>query len=409
VNIYSDLRSKLGLYQTNRQDIKKEKKTNVPDIVEAAGGTVLSNDAGEFFVIEKHYGFEYNHGCCNLGHVLDMDLQSVLRVCKADGSPLHISDLVFLDTETTGLSVGAGTVAFLIGIGFFTDTGFLLRQYFMRDYDEESAVLKDLNQTLSTYKGLVTFNGKGFDWNLLQSRFVFNRQRLGMKDPVHLDLLYPSRMLWKQRLESCRLSSLEENILKVRRIDDIPGALVPGIYFKYLSHRNTPDILKVIHHNELDILSLITLLIKINSILDNPLREAKNAWDLLAVAQIFEKYKEDKSAVSCYEKCLTSVNPAVRQASLKKLAFLHKGKKDYTNSVKYFETLLACSGGPNIPVMIEIAKHYEHRAKDIPKAVKIIREAIDACLKTGFLRNMYYHELKKRFDRLNKKSQFYSQ
>lgn len=402
--MYSDLRSKLGLYQTNRQDVKKEIKANVPDIVETTGGIVRSNDAGEFFVIEKHYGFDYKHGYCNLGHATDMDLQPVLRVCKEEGSPLHISDLVFLDTETTGLSAGAGTVAFLIGIGFFTDTGFLLRQYFMRDYNEEPAVLKDLNETLSMYKGLVTFNGKSFDWNLLQSRFIFNRQRSSLRNPVQVDLLYPSRMLWKQRLESCRLSSLEENILKVRRIDDIPGALVPGIYFKYLSRRNTPDILKVIHHNELDIISLITLLIKINSILGNPLQEAKNAWELLAVGQILEKYNEDTSAVSCYEKCLTSVNPAVRQASLKKLAYFHKGKKDYVNSAKYFETLLSCSGGPNIPVMIEIAKHYEHRIKDIPKAVEIIQEAIDACLKTGFLRNMYYQELKIRFERLKRKS-----
>ncbi len=402
--MYSDLRSRLEMYKKNCHEIKPENRVKSPGLIDVEGGTLHYNDAGAYFVIEKQFPFPYQHGYCNLQDILDVDITPVLEVCKQASTSIGISDLVFLDTETTGLSVGTGTIAFLTGLGYFSAGTFILRQYFIRDYDEEMAVLKDLNEILSLYKGLVTFNGKAFDWNLLTSRFIFNRLRCYLKNPAHIDLLYPSRMLWKQKLESCRLSSLEENILGVRRIDDIPGAMIPGIYFRYLNDRNAKLIKKVIMHNQIDILSMVTLMIKINTILDNPIDGASDSLELFCAAQVLEKQADVKRALICYEKCAALDNRIVKEASLRKLSLLYKGQKDFIKSARYLESVLSCSLGQNIPIMIELAKLYEHKIKDFPKAAELVQQAIKVCLSLSFLRNAYYEDLKLRLDRLRRKS-----
>lgn len=403
--MHSDLRSKLEMYKKNIQDPKPVNKPESPDLIDVDGGILQYNSAGAFFVIESQFPYPHEHGYCNLQDILDTDIAPVLKVCRETLPSLEIHDLVFLDTETTGLSVGTGTIAFLIGIGFFRSDTFFLRQYLIRDYNEEQAVLTDLDDTLSRYKGLVTFNGKAFDWNLLTSRFIFNRIRPGLKNPVHIDLLYPSRMLWKRKLESCRLSSLEENVLGIQRVDDIPGAMIPGIYFRYLSDRNTKYLIKVIEHNRLDILSMVTLMVRINSILDNPFSCASDGWELLAAGQILERFDDSDKALRCYKKCAASRVPAVREAALKRLSLHYKCQKDFIKSTHCLETLLSCSSVQNIPVMIELAKLYEHRIKDFPKACVLVQEAIKACLRINFLKSAYYEDLKQRLDRLKRKSE----
>ena len=402
--MHFDLKNRLEMYKTGQQAKVIERKPKGPDIHEVVEGTICSNDDGCFFLIENKYPRTYLHGGYSLGCVLEPDIAPVVKVCSGPGNPSHVSDYIFLDTETTGLSGGSGTVAFLIGIGFFDGDAFVLRQYLMRDYDEEPAVLRALNEVLSNCKGLVTFNGKAFDWNLLQARFISNRIRPALKNPIHIDLLYPSRMLWKLKLESCRLSSLEENILEENRVDDIPGALIPGIYFKYLDDRNAGDIKRVIKHNELDILSMVSLLKKINSILCNPLSETQDGLELLGAGRIFERCEEQSTAIDCYNMCSSSENRMVMETSMKKLANMHKRSRDYSKAVEKLELLLAGSSAPNIPVMIELAKHYEHRIKDIPKAIATVQEAVKACSEAGFLRNMYYSDLKTRLERLKRKA-----
>jgi len=405
--MYSDLRSKLEMYKKNIHDVKPEKKPEDPGLIDIEGGTLQYNGAGAFFVIENQFPYPHEHGYCNLQDILNMDITPVLKVCREASSSPKIHDLVFLDTETTGLSVGTGTIAFLIGIGFFSSDTFVLRQYLIRDYNEETAVLTVLNDTLSRYKGLVTFNGKAFDWNLLTSRFIFNRIRPLLKNPIHLDLLYPSRMLWKRKLESCRLSSLEDNILGIHRVDDIPGAFIPGIYFRYLSDRNTKDLKKVIEHNRLDVLSMVSLMVKINSVLDNPFTCASDSWELFSAGQILEKFDDSNTALRCYEQCAALQSGTLKEAALKRLSMYYKGQKDFIKSANCLETLLSCSTWKNIPVMIELAKLYEHRIKNFPRACELVQEAIKACLMMAFLRNAYHEDLSKRLERLKRKSELH--
>lgn len=401
--MYQDLKSKLAMYMSSQA-----KKESQPAKVRTAGedmlnGSVCYYKEKPYYVIENTYPLSYSHGGFRLGDALELDMQHLMKMCGELDEDTCINDLLFLDTETTGLSGGAGTIAFLIGAGYFEKNQFILRQYFIRDYDEEAAVLGSLYQLLREKCVLVTFNGKSFDWNLLKNRFICNRIRLTSDEPAHLDLLYPSRSIWKLKLQSCRLSSLEENILGEKRIDDIPGYMIPEIYFKYLEDRDTAEIRKVIRHNELDILSLVSLLLKIYVMLQNPLIEAKDEKELLGVGRIFEKKGDLDNVVKCYDACTDSVNSTIKSLASKRLAGVYKRNGDYCKAIDLLEKILIHSNTSNIPVMIELAKCYEHREKNPVKALKVVEEAIDACLALHLRNSVYHLDLRKRKERLQRK------
>ncbi|HEX3029480.1 MAG TPA: ribonuclease H-like domain-containing protein [Clostridia bacterium] len=250
---------------------------------------------------------------------------------------------------------------------------------------------------------LVSFNGKSFDWNLLLTRFTANRMRVGIKDPIHVDLLYPARAIWKHKLESCRLSSLEENILGIKRHDDIPGALIPEVYFRYLSDRNASDLKKVIIHNENDVISMVSLMLRISSLLYDPLGSARGLAELYGTGNIFDRVNDYETAIKCYFCCINSKNAMLKEMSLKRLIRIYKKNRDYQKAIEFLEMLLNESKLPNIPIMIELAKQYEHRVKNITKALEIVRSAIELCHRASFSRNLYYSDLKTRAERLERK------
>ena len=237
----------------------------------------------------------------------------------------------------------------------------------MRDYNEEITMLEALSELLVSYRGLVTFNGKAFDWNLLQTRYTFNRLKIPIKQIMHMDLLYPSRRIWKFKLESCALSSLEENILGEYRVNDIPGAMIPSVYFKYLVDRDAREIKRVIKHNEQDILSMVSLLLKINELLQNPIEETEGEEELLGLSRVFEICGESENYAGCMEKCLESDDNFIRGIALKKLSLFHKRKGDYEKAVKYWNSMLSQNENFNLYPMIELAKYYEHKEKNIKK------------------------------------------
>lgn len=402
--MYQDLKSKLALYKNNQANKPVQPGNTGCDIHDILEGAVCSNDDGSCFVIENYYPLTYLHGGYSLGDALGISMLSLKRVFSELTHDINIHNVLFLDTETTGLSGGTGTVAFLVGTGFFKNDAFVLRQYFMRDYNEEPALLRALNELLASYKGLVTFNGKAFDWNLLQARFTFNRFRPSLKNPVHIDLLFPSRRIWKLKLESCRLASLEENILGEHRIDDIPGAMIPGIYFKYLDDRDAAEIKTVIKHNELDILSMVSLMTRISCILENPIAETDGGHELFGAGRIFENSGEYDVVVGCFEACMKSGSFQVKEAAAKRLSDIYKRSRNYGKAVKHWESMLSNSGTSSIFSMIELAKYYEHKEKNLFKALELVEKAIQISSKLGYRNNIYYPELKKRLDRLRKKA-----
>ncbi|MDP4092960.1 MAG: ribonuclease H-like domain-containing protein [Bacillota bacterium] len=398
-----DLKAKLDMYIKSEKPANTVQKRTGPDIHEIMDGTVLSNCDGSFFLLEDIYPDRYIHGGYPLGKVYEIKYNTLCKVFDGMEESFDIREFLFLDTETTGLSGGTGTVAFLVGVGFYKEDTFVLRQFLMRDYDEEPAMLRELNDLMKGYKYLVTFNGKAFDWNLLQTRFTFNRIKMNMKSPIHLDLLYPSRRIWKLKLESCRLTSLEENVLEEYRVDDIPGALIPGIYFKYLEDRNATEIKKVMTHNKLDIISMVSLLAKINSLLEKPFAESDGQHELLGVGRIFETGGRNSEVRECYESCMKSGNSLVSSLAYKRLVSICKRNRDYSKLAEYCEQMLSYGLTNRIPILIELAKYYEHRAKDMIRAIETVEAAISECTKIGLGSSLYRSELKIRHDRLKRK------
>ena len=165
----------------------------------------------------------------------------------------------FLDTETTGLAGGSGTYAFLVGVGRITPQGFRVRQFFMRDFGEEASQLSALTEHLKQFEVLITYNGRTYDQPLLETRFRMVRQRPPFSSLEHLDLLFGARRLWNLRFDSCRLVDLENQILGVERQGDLPGELIPYVYFEYVRTHEIFRLMPVFHHNAIDILTLACL------------------------------------------------------------------------------------------------------------------------------------------------------
>ncbi len=405
---------------TGRQDAADTKETEIaggrkkagmPDPAEGVGrevydlvpDTVQSNEDGSCYLIENRYPMSWRHGGSELGDALDAGTDILAALGGPDCEGLPADSLLFLDTETTGLSGGAGTVAFLVGVGYFDDGAYVVRQYFMRDYDDEAAMLAELRLLFERFRGFVTFNGKAFDINLLQGRFISNRLKPAFRDKPNLDLLYPSRRVWGLKLESCRLGSLEENILGEFREDDIPGALIPSVYFKYVEDRDATDIKRVIRHNEWDILSMVALLNKLAVLLQNPLSAADTGYELLGLGRIFEATGKTGSMVECLEACTGSEEYAVRSQAVKRLTDVYKRDGRYELALEHWEAMEAGNAGFELFHLVEMAKYYEHKRKDPDFALVLVEKAVLNCHNAGLKGTRQYMELEKRRNRLRKK------
>ena len=221
-------------------------------------GQVSTNDWGDYFWARQALPFGRPYGKLRIGELSTADFKPLELFLESAALPAT-SELVYLDTETTGLAGGTGTCAFLVGIGAAEGSQFVVRQFFLRDYPEEKAMLAALAETLAPYKAVVTFNGKTFDLPLLETRYALKRMKSPFARLVHLDLLHPARRLWKLRLESCQLTHLEREVLDVRRQGDVSGCEIPGIYFDYLRTGNARGLQPVFYHNSLDVITLAAL------------------------------------------------------------------------------------------------------------------------------------------------------
>ncbi len=228
-------------------------------IEEWSEGQVVANDYGFHFQTERLYPAHRQHGSADIGALADLPhclLDALSENEIASSAPQRWA---FLDTETTGLAGGSGTYAFLIGVGRITSEGFRVRQFFMREYAEERSLLAALNEHLADFDVLITYNGKSYDQPLLETRYRMTRHKPPFSSLRHLDLLHGARRLWKLRLESCRLMQLEQQILGVYREGDLPGEMIPYVYFEYLRSKEAQRLQPIFHHNAIDILTLACL------------------------------------------------------------------------------------------------------------------------------------------------------
>jgi hypothetical protein len=246
----------------------------------------------------------------------------------------------------------------------------------MRDYADELAMLAALGNTLGRFSALVSFNGRSFDWPLLETRFLLSRQTLPLTDPAHLDLLHFARRIWRVRLSSCSLSSLEENVLGVSRDnEDVPGWMVPQMYFQYLQDRDARPLSGVFYHNAQDILSLVTLAAYLADIGRDPFNgPLLHGEDFYCLGRLFENSGDYQGAIRAYEQALDApIDEQSRLESIEKLSFLHKRLDNWPEAVQLWEEML--NAGELYPY-VELAKYYEHRTKEYRTARDLVQDAL---------------------------------
>ena len=304
-------------------------------------------------------------------HAFDVRRETVILMQGEDmPEDFDIRRVLFLDTETTGF-MGAGTVAFLIGVGWMTDNGFTVRQYLMRDYPEEKFQLERLVDDLAQFDVICTFNGRSFDVPLLRDRFLMNRMKPDCLDKPHIDLLHIARRVWKLRLKKCSLGHLEEAVLGICRVGDIPGAEVPQRFFNYLKTGQFCLLNEVIEHNAQDIASLCVLLGHMAHMYEHP-EEAAHGEDVFSMGVALERMKHPEEARRCYR---LAMHGSMRTQGQLRLAVSYRRAGDRTQAKEIWQAMAMRREGGVTPY-IELAKHYEHVEKDLPAALEMTRRAL---------------------------------
>jgi uncharacterized protein len=334
-------------------------------------GIITDTEHGPSFRITRIYPSDTLHGTSHLGAWLTQSSESLARV--GGDHAIGRADLrrfVFLDTETTGLGSGTGTFAFLVGIGFFNDEdAFEVHQFFLRDPAEELAMLTLLHDIIWPDGGLVTFNGRTFDIPLLSDRYIMSRLRTHVTRLPNLDLLHPARRLWKRRLASCRLSALEVDILGLNRTgDDVPGHLIPYLYREYLRTGDGQDMMRVLYHNEQDILSMVSLGVTLARAFDAPEAPTLPIEDRLSLARWYAHRGMLAECESAYRLALDECpDEQTRYDALTGLSAMLKriGRAHEAISLwEYIADLKLDTFGHE-----ELAKYYEWQTKDFYTAL----------------------------------------
>ncbi len=177
----------------------------------------------------------------------------------------------------------------------------------MREYSEERALLFALRERVAERPVLVTFNGKSFDWPLLETRYRMSRKITSPTPRAHLDFLHPARNLWRLRLGSVRLSQLERHVLGWEQGTDVLSGLIPQIYFDYLRGGPPERLVPVHNHNQMDLRGLAALSSRILSLLSDAEKLGQDGLEIFGVSRICEKRGEHTRARNLYEKSMASI------------------------------------------------------------------------------------------------------
>jgi uncharacterized protein YprB with RNaseH-like and TPR domain len=347
-------------------------------IEELIRGELVSTPLGAHFETEKLWERHRLHGSAEISALADLPADLLAQLSDGAIPSSDPTRWAFLDTETTGLAGGTGTYAFLVGVGSIEPAGFRLRQFFMRDYGDEPSMLSRLSEYLSRFDVLITYNGKAFDQPLLETRYRMSRARHPFDRMEHLDLLFGARRLWKLRLESCRLVDLESQILGVERQGDLPGEMIPYVYFDYLRTKVAFRIVPIFHHNAIDILSLACLTAIVPFAFRSPEGAlVRHGADLIGMARWLAQAGRREEALRLYRRAVDLGLPdALLFKTLWETAALEKrlGRPDAALAV--IADLAASRNPYRLRAMEEMAKHYEHRERNFAMALEMTRGAL---------------------------------
>ncbi|MGH9625076.1 MAG: ribonuclease H-like domain-containing protein, partial [Bryobacteraceae bacterium] len=354
-------------------------------IEEWSAGEVVRNEFGEHFQTERLFPAHKRHGSADIGGLAELPKDLLDAAGGGEIPPVPCERWAFLDTETTGLIGGSGTYAFLIGVGRIAREGFRVRQFFVREYIEEGSVLDALADHLREFEILITYNGKSYDQPLLEKRY-----RLAHREPpfarlAHFDLLPSARRLWKLRLQDCRLTRLEQRLLGLHREGDLPGELIPYVYFEYLHSQEAQRLVPIFHHNAMDLLTLACLTAIVPAAFRSPDREGlaragvHRAEDLAGIARWLLSAGRHTEALELFRCALSAGLPdAIAFRTLWDVARLEKKLGRANAAVPALTEIASCLNEYRSRALEELAKHYERQEKNYPLALEFTSRAL-AC------------------------------
>lgn len=360
-------------------------------------GEVLETAHGTFFRRRTVYTLDTRYGSCRLGDFLGLNADTAAALGRVpELGEVGLQRTLFLDTETTGLAGGTGTYAFLIGLGSFVldpriadsrsgQPAFVLDQCLMRTYGEERAMLGWVAEALAAVDVLATFNGRGFDLPLLQTRFLMSRLRLNLEAWPHLDLLPPARRLWRPAIGSCALQSLERHVLGIGREHDVESFLIPAIYHQFLRDGDARYLQRVFNHNRADVLTMVALAIRACLTFDGgladaddiphgtggdlPRRPASSAAEHAGLGRVYEQLGNVTAAERAYRTALAGrLAPDLRGRVLQALAMLLKRTGRHEDAAATWERLADEVPAQSATALVELSKYWEHRRRDPARA-----------------------------------------
>ena len=376
-------------------------------LADLLGARVRRNHYGEHLSIGQWYA---TPEVCSLdARSLSLLLPQTEDTADLLATAMNPEQWLFLDTETTGLAGGTGTYAFLVGIAWWDAGGLRVEQFFMRDLNEEHSLLLELAERMAERRALVTFNGKSFDWPLLETRYRMTRAIRPPTPKVHLDLLHPARRIWRMRLGSVRLKDLERHVLGSdgRTLDwsrerDIDSSLIPQFYFDFLRGGPAEPLAGVIRHNQMDLRglaalagTLFALLDTGNGIADSQPPDARDPIEVLGLSRLLRSRGRSGRARELYEAALRGGLPRQAQSlAQSELALLAKRDADYSRATSLWDELRTFPKAPksklasltleedrknlitSIQAAEQLAIHYERREKSPAAAAELVRAAI---------------------------------
>ncbi|MFH2007844.1 MAG: ribonuclease H-like domain-containing protein [bacterium] len=354
----------------------------------------VSTPHGKCVLLESRWPAGAAHGGERLSDLAGPVGHALATLGGADlAADLDLAGALFLDVESTGLGAGASTYAFLVAYGRLEREGFRIRQLFLRGPEEEHAFVHLLSEAFEGCRLLVTFNGRSFDLPLLHTRFILQKRPLELLPVPHVDLMWPARRIWRHRLPSCALGSLEQHLLGYRRTGDVPGHEIPGLYLAYLQTGDASPLAPVVSHNALDVLSLASVAIRI--------RRTLAAQPSDAGARVTISHPEDWHGVGCCREAFgdlggaeeayraaaqlradgaeerTSGAARARSAARRALSRLYKRQRRWTAARDLWKELATAPSADGVYPFEELAKRLEHQDRDYRGALALVESALE--------------------------------
>jgi len=379
MNDLLDKLKSLGLKIDTAAHVEKPVYGFIP-IENVIQGDWLEKNGKRVFLVEKHIPYGHSHGQVPI--IAPSDFRNLSCFIGSD-SEIKLTELLFIDTETSSISTGAGSFVFLVGLSWFDESGLNIRQIFLDHPEEELYFLSSFDDLISKFTTFVSYNGKAFDIPMLKSRYILNKLPLSLDQFHHFDLLHTARRIWKLRLDSRKLSDLErEIILFSRNAEDIPGWLIPQIYFDYLDSGDASPLKGVFYHNEMDVISLTALFLHVNAMVsDQQTIASVNSLDIYSIGNILEKMGLLELSETFFNLGLQEGIPDEYKVEVfREYARVLKRQGKWTEAQTFWE--FAASDG-DWQSCIELAKYFEHHTKNVKQAMEWVTKGTSIIYQKG--------------------------